>query len=69
MSSDDCIKAYTKLADQVFVKEGHRLSLMGKFQARYNSVALESAVNSIAAAAELDENMLLWDLDPKACKV
>lgn len=69
MSVDECINAYTKLADTVFVKKGHRLSLMGKVQARYDTMALTSAVNSIVAAAGLDEKTLLWDSDPKACKV
>ena len=69
MSVDECITAYTKLADEVFVKRGHRLSLLGKVQARYDSVALASAINSVVAVAGFDDETLLWDPDPEACKV
>jgi hypothetical protein len=69
MSVDDCINAYTRLADKVFVKKSHRFSLTGKVQARYDSDALVEAVKSIMGEAGFDEKSLLWDPDPHACKV
>jgi hypothetical protein len=69
MAVDECIDAYTRLADLVFVKKGHRLSLTGKVQARYDSDALESVIKAIVVKAGFDEQALLWDPEPHTCKV
>ena len=69
MTVDECITAYTRLADAVFVKKHTLLSLRGKIQARYDSNVLVSVIISVVQAAGFDEKTLLWDPDPKACKV
>lgn len=69
MSVDECIDAYAKLADLVFVKKRQRISFTGKIQSRYDSDTLVAVIKSMIYKAGFDDKTLLWNADPEACKV
>lgn len=69
MTIDECIEAYTTLADRVFVKKHQRLSLKGKIQGQYDSENLKSVIQEIIVKAGYGQDDLFWDQHPNACKV
>jgi hypothetical protein len=46
MSIEECIDAYTSLSDKVFEKQRYRVTVKGKIQGRFDTVALERAVKT-----------------------
>jgi hypothetical protein len=69
MSISECIDAYMKLSAQIFQKTGHRVTLKGKIQGRFDSDALERIVKEIVKAQGLPEDALLKDAPDSTCKV
>jgi len=69
MSIEQCIDAYTSLSDKVFEKQRHRVTVKGKVQGRFDTVALERAVKQMLVKQGLGENALLKDSSDEACKV
>lgn len=69
MSVDDCIDAYLSLSDRIFQKKGHRVTLKGNIQGRFDSDELAQAVKEVVTAQEQEEGALLKDLSDGACKV
>jgi hypothetical protein len=64
MSVDDCIRVYTGLSDRVFRKFQSRFALPSlKFQARFDTEALERAIQEIVEGAGHQVDTLLYDPD------
>lgn len=70
MDVEQCMQAYTDLADEVFLPK-HTLPInpFGKVQARFDAKALEDAVKKYLNKLSLSEESLLQDATPAACKV
>jgi hypothetical protein len=69
MSITDCIDAYTSLSDEVFEKRRHRLSIRGRIQGRFDTVALERAVQGMLMRQGFEKDGLLKDTPDATCKV
>ncbi|KAH8648725.1 acyl transferase/acyl hydrolase/lysophospholipase [Tricladium varicosporioides] len=69
MSIDDCIDAYLSLSDRIFQKKGHRVTLKGNIQGRFDSEELARAVKEVIVAQGLHGDALLKDRSDSACKV
>jgi len=69
MSIDECIEAYLSLSDQTFQKEAHRVTILGKIQARFDSDKLKQAVQEVVSKRGLEKDALLKGLPDAACKV
>lgn len=68
MSVDECIAAYTSLADRVFRKKKRRVKANGKLQGRFAGEALKNAVKEILVSTGHDEGELLRSKSDK-CRV
>ncbi|KAH7126726.1 hypothetical protein B0J11DRAFT_284076 [Dendryphion nanum] len=69
MTVDEAIDAYLSLADCVFQKKAHRVTVKGKIQGRFDSDELARAVKEVVKRQGLDEDALLKDEADSACKV
>ncbi|KAH7126725.1 hypothetical protein B0J11DRAFT_460046 [Dendryphion nanum] len=69
MTVDEAIDAYLSLADRVFQKKAHRVTVKGKIQGRFDSDELARAVKEVVKRQGLDENALLKDEAANACRV
>jgi hypothetical protein len=69
MTVDECIEAYTSLADSIFTKKHSPFSITGRVQGRYDSDNFVNIVKEIVVKAGLDENELFWEPDFNACRV
>ncbi|KAH8726747.1 acyl transferase/acyl hydrolase/lysophospholipase [Phaeosphaeriaceae sp. PMI808] len=69
MSVADCIDAYLSLSDCVFRKIGHRITIKGKIQGRFDSKKLEQAIREVIKKQGLHEDTLLQDAPNAPCKV
>lgn len=69
MSIDDCIDAYLSLSDRIFQKKGHRVTLKGNIQGRFDSEELARVVKEVMVAQGLHGDALLKDGSDSACKV
>jgi hypothetical protein len=69
MTLEECIDAYLSLSEKIFEKKSHSIKISGKFQGRFDSMALEEAVKQILADRGLDNDTLLKDSPDAACKV
>lgn len=69
MSVEDCIAAYTSLSKSVFTKKRQSLSFLGKVQGKFDSAALEAAVQRIAVQQGYSPDELLKDSPDANCKV
>ncbi|KAF2678494.1 FabD/lysophospholipase-like protein [Lentithecium fluviatile CBS 122367] len=69
MSIDECIDAYLQLSDRIFQKNGHRATVKGKIQGRFDSDELERAVKEVIKGQRLQEDALLKDSPDASCKV
>ena len=69
MSVQDCINEYIRLADRVFTKENHRVSLKGNIQGRFNHEVLEAVIKEVIVATGHKEDALLKDDSVESCKV
>ena len=75
MNIDECIAAYRRLSARIFVKEGHRFSLLGKTKGRFSTNGLEQCLKEIigehiegrSAEQELLNNTALGE--DNTCKV
>jgi hypothetical protein len=68
MSIEDCITAYLSLADDVFEKQRHQLTILGGIQGRFDTKALEEAVQRILQQQGLDKETLLKDLQTRIAR-
>lgn len=62
MDIDECINTYINLFDRVF-KKRHRVTIMNKVQARFDTKDLEKAIKEIVLKQSGSENTLLCDGD------
>jgi hypothetical protein len=69
MDIDSCIDAYTEMADSIFQKVAHRVTLGGKVQARFDSERLNEAIKSIIKQQGLQENEVFIEKSAQNCKV
>ncbi|KAJ9664647.1 hypothetical protein H2201_005161 [Coniosporium apollinis] len=69
LSIDECIDAYLSLSDRVFRKKGHRVTVKGQIQGRFDSEELARAVKEIVKKQGLQEDALLQDAPDASCKV
>ncbi|KAJ9634597.1 hypothetical protein H2199_008880 [Coniosporium tulheliwenetii] len=69
LSIDECIDAYLSLSDRVFRKKGHRVTVKGQMQGRFDSEELARAVKEIVKKQGLPEDALLKDTPGASCKV
>ena len=69
MNIDDCINAYISLSDRIFRKKGHRVTIKGNIQGRFDSDELSQAIKEVVTAQKLSEDALLKDISDDACKV
>ena len=71
MSVDECIKAYTNLAKEIFNKQRHRfgVSVTTKLQEKFNSEVLKSVVQKLLKDRGVNPEELLKDDTPQATKV
>ena len=69
MRIEECIDAYASLSDKVFEKQRHRVTVKGRVQGRFDTVALERAVKQMLVKRGLGEDALLKDSPDAACKV
>ncbi|MCJ1310207.1 hypothetical protein MMC25_003869 [Agyrium rufum] len=69
MSIDECIDAYLSLSERIFRKKGHRVTIKGKIQGRFDSEELERAVKEVVTSKGFPEDALLKDASDAACKV
>lgn len=61
MTVDDAIDAYLSVADSVFQKKAHRVTIKGKIQGRFDSDELARSVKKVVKGQGLDEDSLLKD--------
>ncbi|KAK3345661.1 hypothetical protein B0H65DRAFT_509300 [Neurospora tetraspora] len=64
----DCISAYCMLADKVFEKKSHRVTLNGKVQGRFSAAQLEKVVKKVIVEQNLNQDELFKD-PADSCKV
>jgi hypothetical protein len=69
MTLEECIDAYVLLSEKIFEKKSHSIRINGKFQGRFDSMALEQAVKQTLADRGMDDDTLLKDSPDAACKV
>lgn len=69
MDVQECIHAYLRLSSRVFSKVHHRVNLKGQIQGRFDHEELERAIKQVITEAGYEENALLKDESPGACKV
>ena len=71
MSVDECIDAYTELAQKVFKKQKHWLgvSVTTNLQEKFDSEVLKTVVRKLLEDNGFDPDELLKDDTPQACKV
>ncbi|KAG9570996.1 phospholipase, patatin family protein, partial [Aureobasidium melanogenum] len=70
MDVDECIVAYSRLAESVFGQKLSRIpfNLRGNIQARFDSVQLEGAINSVISQCGASEKDLLDDGTSRGCR-
>ncbi len=68
MTIGECIEAYTTLSDKVFEKKAHRVKVNGLLQGRFDTLALEQAIQQTLSGRGHSEDILLKDVDA-LCKV
>ncbi|KAK3355191.1 phospholipase, patatin family protein, partial [Neurospora tetraspora] len=68
MTIEDCISAYCMLADKVFEKKSHRVTLNGKVQGRFSAAQLEKVVKKVIVEQNLNQDELFKD-PADSCKV
>ena len=74
MSVDDCITAYTTLADKVFAPVRHRLNFWGlpwnwQVQGRFDGEVLAQCIRDILRSKDMPPDSLLKDKADAVCKV
>jgi hypothetical protein len=70
MDVDDCIEAYTKLAEAVFSQKKSRLpfNLKGKVKAQFDSSTLEKAIRETINRSSISETDLFNDGKERGCR-
>ncbi|KAJ4329522.1 hypothetical protein N0V85_009995, partial [Neurospora sp. IMI 360204] len=68
MTIEHCITAYCILADKVFEKKSHRVTLNGKVQGRFSAAQLEKVVKKVIVEQNLNQDELFKD-PADSCKV
>lgn len=70
MNVDECIKAYTKLAEAVFSQKKSRLpiSLKGKVKAQFDFSKLEKAIRETIKGSGISETDLYNDGNERGCR-
>ncbi|KAG4427974.1 hypothetical protein IFR05_016544 [Cadophora sp. M221] len=70
MDVDECIAAYTKLAEAVFSQKKSRLpfNLKGKVKAQFDSSKLEKAIRETLEGSGISENDLFNDGNVRGCR-
>jgi hypothetical protein len=70
MNVDECITAYTDLAENVFCQKKSRLpfSRKGKVKAQFDSLKLEKAIQDTLKKASISETALLNDGTERGCR-
>ncbi|EPE35167.1 FabD/lysophospholipase-like protein [Glarea lozoyensis ATCC 20868] len=69
MSVKECIDAYLLLSSRIFQKKGHRVTLKGNIQGRFDSEELAQAVKDVLVDRGVNKDALLKDRSDSACKV
>jgi hypothetical protein len=69
MSVADCIAAYLSLSNRVFRKTGHRVTVKGRVQGRFDAEELVQAVKEVVRQQGLQEDALLKNTAEAGCKV
>lgn len=72
MTVDQCIEIYGTMSEEIFQKQRHRLKANGKVQGRFDTDALERAIERCIDRAKLPgghKNALLHDTDDTSCRV
>jgi hypothetical protein len=69
MSIDECIDTYLLLSDRIFQKKGHRVTIKGNIQGRFDSEELARAIKEVVTGKGLQEDALLKDVSDNACKM
>lgn len=70
MTVEECIEAYIQLSSRIFQKKHvSPVNIRGKVKARYSSEELQRAVQDVIRERGYDEDELLKDTTPQACKV
>lgn len=69
MTVDECIEVYREMSEEIFHKQRHRLKPNGNVQGRFDTIALERAIQRCVARAELSKDALLYDTDDASCRV
>ena len=69
MSVDACMDAYVSMADRIFAKKRHRLTLLGQVQGRFDSEELEKCVKEVLLRLGMGPDALLRDDSSAKCKV
>lgn len=70
MEVDQCIVAYSNVAESVFGKKSSRLpfSIKGKVKARFDSVKLEQAIRKTISDSGISDTELFNDGAQRGCK-
>ncbi|KAG4428170.1 hypothetical protein IFR05_016347 [Cadophora sp. M221] len=70
MNVDECIIAYTKLAEAVFSQKTSRLlfNLKGKVKAQFDSSKLETAIRETINGSGISETDLFNDGNERGCR-
>ncbi|KAI1615399.1 hypothetical protein EDD36DRAFT_462913 [Exophiala viscosa] len=69
MTIDECIEAYTSLADKVFQKKAPRMKITGKIRGQFDSKKLEDAIREVVEKRTTQKDTLLKSEADTACKV
>ena len=71
MDVDECIKAYSNLAEAVFGEKLRRfpVDLKGGIKARFDATKLENAIKKILSEKDVPETELLNDGTERGCHV
>ncbi|KAI1622064.1 hypothetical protein EDD37DRAFT_684068 [Exophiala viscosa] len=69
MTIDECIEAYTSLADKVFQKKAPRMKITGKIRGQFDSKKLEDAIREVVEKWTTQKDTLLKSEADTACKV
>lgn len=70
MDVDECIEAYTKLAEAVFSQKKSRLpfGLKGKVKAQFDSSKLEKAIRETIKGSGISDTALFNDGNERGCR-
>lgn len=70
MDVDECIAAYSELAEAVFTQKKSRMrfSLNGKVKAQFDSAKLEKAIRETIAKCDIPETALFNDGIARGCR-